>query len=77
MELNMELEPEIIEVLLKESANKCYNILIEEGINPLISSGQDFQITMNHIISHFESQEEYLKCSQLLKIKKEYESKVR
>lgn len=74
MDLNIEITREKIERVLKESANECYETLMEEGVAPLESSGEGVIRTLDNLIEYFESQEDYVKCSNLLKLKKEYEA---
>jgi hypothetical protein len=73
MELDLEIDIEKIEQLLDQSANECYNILMTQGIKPLVESNSGVIQTLDNLIGYFESKEEYHKCSEILKIKKQYE----
>lgn len=70
----MEINTNTIEMVLSQSASECYETLMEEGIAPLEASGEGVVRTINNLIEYFESKEDYIKCSNLLKLKKEYET---
>lgn len=65
---------ERIERVLMDSANECYDTLMEEGLDPLVESGEDPIKTLDNLIGYFESQEDYSKCANLLKLKNSYEA---
>lgn len=77
MDIDLDIEREELEKLLDDNANACYRFLMDEGITPLIESREDPTMTLDNLIYYFESKEEYIKCSNILKIKEQYEAESR
>ncbi len=53
---------------LNESANKCISILMDDGLEPLIRSGENVVEVLSFLLHYCEQKEEFETCSILHKL---------
>ncbi len=59
-----------IKLILDETCNKCYSNLLNMGLDSFGTMSKEVMIeTLSNMIKHFESNEEFEKCSRLSEFK--------